>query len=234
VADRDPDTGRPAGFSRRQVLTTGAAALGGAVAGAGLTQALPGRASEVERLHGEQTVAFHGEHQAGVATPPQAFVAVVALDLRDGVDREALVRLMRIWTDDIERLTQGRGGLADTEPELAHVPARLSVTVGVGPAVFSAAGLEAVRPSWLAPLPDFTIDRLQERWTGGDLVLQICADDEVTVARGATADEGGPHVRDGALDPAGLPPGPRVDRAGCVDAQPDGSGRRHVQSGSDG
>ena len=182
MADRDPDTGRPAGFSRRQVLTTGAAALGGAAAGAGLTRALPGRASEAERLHGTQTVAFRGEHQAGVATPPQAFAAVVALDLRDGVDREALVRLMRIWTDDIERLTQGREGLADTEPELAHVPARLSVTVGVGPGVFTAAGLESVRPSWLAPLPDFTVDRLQDRWNGGDLVLQVCADDEVTVA----------------------------------------------------
>ncbi len=176
----DPDSGRQAGVSRRRVLTTGAFALGGATVGAGAARQLPSRATE--RLNGTQTVPFRGEHQAGVSTPPQASAAIVAFDLLDGVDREALRRLMQIWTDDIERLASGREGLTDTEPELARVPARLTVTVGLGPGVFDVAGLADQRPSWLQPLPEFGIDRLQDRWTGGDVVLQVCADDELTVA----------------------------------------------------
>ena len=111
---------------------------------------------------------------------PQDHGAFLAFDLRDGVDRDALQRLLRIWTDDIERLMAGRPGLADTEPELATRPARLTVTVAVGPAVVRIAG--AQMPTWLGPLPSFTIDRLQKRWNEGDLLLQICADDELTVA----------------------------------------------------
>jgi dye decolorizing peroxidase len=89
---------------------------------------------------------------------------------------------MRVWTDDIERLTRGAPALTDTEPELALLPARLTVTVGFGPGFLAAAGREELRPSWLAPLPEFPIDRLREEFSGGDLVAQVCADDEVTVA----------------------------------------------------
>ncbi|NTW38569.1 MAG: Dyp-type peroxidase, partial [Cellulomonadaceae bacterium] len=131
---------------------------------------------------GSATVPFHGPHQAGVVTTPPAWATFVALDLRDGVDRGALVRLLRIWTDDIARLTAGRAGLADTEPELAAVPASLTVTLGFGPRVFTAAGLEEQRPPWLAPLPAFGVDRLEDAWCGGDLLLQVCADDPVTVS----------------------------------------------------
>jgi dye decolorizing peroxidase len=56
------------------------------------------------------------------------------------------------------------------------------VTVGVGPGFYEAAGLEADRPSWLAPLPRFPIDRLDPRWAQSDLVLQICAESPVAVA----------------------------------------------------
>ncbi|GEL19604.1 Dyp-type peroxidase [Pseudonocardia asaccharolytica] len=169
-------------LGRRAFLASGAAVLGGAAAlgGRELLDADPEPAAPDSP--GRATVAFHGEHQAGVVTPGQAFASFVALDLVDGVDREALVRLMRVWTDDIERLTRGAPGLTDTEPELAAVPAGLTVTVGYGPGVLTAAGREDLRPGWLTPLPAFGVDRLQEAWSGGDLLLQICADDEITVA----------------------------------------------------
>ncbi|WP_149204971.1 Dyp-type peroxidase [Actinotalea subterranea] len=131
---------------------------------------------------GRATVPFYGERQAGVATPAPAFASFVALDLVAGTDRDALRRLLRIWTDDAARLTAGRPGLADTEPELALVPASLTVTLGLGPGVFAVPGLEPSRPEWLAPLPPFAVDRLEEAWSGGDVLLQVCADDEVTVA----------------------------------------------------
>lgn len=179
----------PAPLSRRRLLTTGAAAAGGAVIGAaggavaGGALASPTSSGDAASAWlGSETVAFHGPHQAGILTPPQAFATWIAFDLRDGVDREAATRLMRIWTEDSSRLAEGRHGLTDTEPELATAPGRLTVTVGFGPGFFVATGTEDRAPRWLKPLPAFSIDRLDERWNGGDLVLQICADDPVTVS----------------------------------------------------
>ena len=69
------------------------------------------------------------------------------------------------------------------EPELALLPARLTVTFGFGPGLYRAAGIEDRRPPSVADLPAFPeIDQLQPRWCGGDLLLQICADDPITVA----------------------------------------------------
>lgn len=128
---------------------------------------------------------FHGEHQAGVATPPQTHAVFVALDLEPQprrTPRETLAAVLKLWTSDAERLTQGTPALADTEPELAQRPARLTVTVGVGPDLFDRVGLAHRRPRSLAELPAFATDRLDPQWCGGDLLLQICADDPITVA----------------------------------------------------
>ncbi|GAA4489127.1 Dyp-type peroxidase [Rhodococcus olei] len=166
-------------LSRRRLLGAGAAAVGGAAAGWGaglLTGGVRADAAPVA------VVPFHGPHQAGVATPPPAHTTFVGLDLRPGVDRDAVVRLLRVWTDDAARLTAGRAALADTEPDLATVPAALTVTVGFGPGVFAATGRGDRRPPWLAPLPPFGVDRLESRWSDGDLLLQVGADDPVTVA----------------------------------------------------
>lgn len=179
----------PGSLSRRRFLTGGAAAVGGAAA-AGAGFAL-GRATvppppepvpPPQDAVGRAVEPFHGTHQAGVATAPQAVGVFVALDLVPGTDRAALVRLMRLWTTDAERLTQGQATLADGEPELATAPARLTMTVGYGPGLFDAAGLAEAKPAWLAPLPPFTIDRLEDRWSGGDLLLHVAGDDPLTVA----------------------------------------------------
>ncbi|GAA4716392.1 Dyp-type peroxidase [Isoptericola chiayiensis] len=186
--ERDVRPATSSGSSRRSFLRGGAAALGGAALALGgrsawdAAQATEAPAAPPADADGRATVPFRGPHQAGVDTPPQSFAAFVALDLADGVDRDALIRLMGIWTDDVDRLAAGKAGLTDTEPELAQVPARLTVTLGYGPAVFTAAGLEDRRPSWLRPLPAFDVDRLEDRWNDGDLILQVCADDEVTVS----------------------------------------------------
>jgi len=131
---------------------------------------------------GAATIDPHGRHQAGIDTPPQAFASFAALDLASGVDRAGLAGIMKVWAEDIRRLTAGRPALGDTEPELAVDPARLTITVGFGPVVFDAAGLADRRPAWLRPLPEFAVDRLEDRWSGGDLVLQVCADDPVVVS----------------------------------------------------
>ncbi|WP_433876870.1 Dyp-type peroxidase [Sinomonas atrocyanea] len=168
--------------SRRQFLIGGAAAGVGAATALSAVRALdhPPAAQAEAPLNGGHTVPFFGEHQAGVDTSPQAHAALVGLDLRDGVDRDGLRRMMRLLSDDAARLTQGAPALADTEPELAVVPARLTVTFGVGPRFVQRAGGQT--PEWLRPLPAFGIDRLRPEFSGGDLLLQIAADDPVTVA----------------------------------------------------
>ncbi|MEV4512330.1 Dyp-type peroxidase [Dactylosporangium sp. NPDC049525] len=172
-------------ISRRTLLAGGALAVGGAMAVAAVARdddgACTGVASQSTVDYGGLMVPFHGPHQAGIATPAQAHAAFVALDLAAGVDRAALRRLMLLLSDDAARLTQGRAPLADGQPELARVPARLTVTFGFGPRLFDVAGLAEQRPATLQQLPAFAIDKLQPRWCGGDLLLQICADDPLTV-----------------------------------------------------
>lgn len=131
---------------------------------------------------GPDTIGFFGPHQAGVTTEPPAAASFVGLDLVAGVDRAALTRLLKLWTEDAQRLTQGQPALADTEPELAFAPSRMTVTVGLGAGAFAATGLEARRPQWLRPLPAFEIDELDGRWPATDLILQVCSDDPVALA----------------------------------------------------
>ncbi|WP_328394261.1 Dyp-type peroxidase [Nocardia sp. NBC_00416] len=178
MADLPPDRG---GLSRRRLFGSSAAALGvaGAV-GVGAAVRAQGAGSGAA---GADIVAWNGPHQAGIATaPPQAHAVFVGLDLLPRVGRAEMVGIMKVWTDDIARLTRGLPALADTEPELAVSPARSTVTIGYGPGVFTAIGRPESAPVWLGPLPPFAIDRLDPAFTGGDLVLQVCSDDPVTVA----------------------------------------------------
>jgi dye decolorizing peroxidase len=181
------------GVTRRGLLGALGIGVGGLAVGAaaGYAAASDGTATQAAQppptgtvpAPGSTVEPYLGAHQAGIATPLQAHATFVALDLRRDVDREALVRLMRLLTDDIARLTQGRPALADPQPELAGVPARLTITVGYGMGLLEAAGRAEGAPAWLADgLPGFTVDRLEERWTGGDLLLQVAAEDPVTVS----------------------------------------------------
>ncbi|MEV4735703.1 MULTISPECIES: Dyp-type peroxidase [unclassified Microbacterium] len=174
---------RRAGSTRRQFLLGGAVAGVGAVAavGADLVLNRPDTApAPAAPMNGEGTVPFHGVHQAGIDTAAQAHGVFAALDLHADIDREGLIRLLRILTDDAARLTQGRPALADSEPELALSPANLTVTFGFGPGLVARAGGAA--PAWLAPLPPFRVDRLRPEFSDGDLLLQIAGDDPLTVA----------------------------------------------------
>lgn len=183
------------GLTRRGLLLGGAVAGVGAIAAIGtdlaIGQATPapsapttpgGTASgaKAERLHGTDTVPFHGAHQAGISTTPQAHATFLGLTLHEQSDRAALGRMMRLLSDDAARLTQGAPALADSEPELGVLPARLTVTFGFGPRFVARAGGAA--PDWLTPLPAFGIDQLEEAWSGGDLLIHVASDDALTMA----------------------------------------------------
>ncbi len=167
---------------RRALLAGGAAAGLGAVAGctASPTSSEDEREAVVPASFtdiGTGIVPFHGPRQAGVTTEPPAHAAFLSFTLLKGTDRAALGRMLRLLTDDAARLTRGEPALGDTEAELALHPSRLTVTFGFGPGLYRAAGLT----SPVTDLPPFTVDRLEDRWSGGDLLLQICADDALTV-----------------------------------------------------
>lgn len=184
-------------FGRRALLTGGAAGVGAAL-GAGVTLGVPAlrnavtpaldaaaaeampRTSGAPGFGGER-LACHGPHQAGIATVPAAHAQYLAYRLRPETDLPALRRMFRILTGDVEGLTSGRGPLADPEPELAARPARLSITVGVGPDLVDRVA-PALRPTWLAPLPAFSRDRLSGAFDGGDLLLLLQADDPLPIA----------------------------------------------------
>ena len=179
------DRARPLRLNRRRLLTGGAATV---ATGTLLTGCDPARSATGEEGFGGAAEPFYGAHQGGIATPPQAHVVFLALDLRPSATRsprETLAAVLKLWTSDASRLTRGQPALADTEPELAARPARLTVTVGLGPTVFEAIGMPQRRPHAADPLPAFATDHLQPQWSGGDLLAQICSDDPVVCAHTA-------------------------------------------------
>ena len=159
--------------SRRTVLAGGILAGTAAAVGGGIVY------SEDQSAEDADQPAFYGTHQAGIATPAQARVELIALDLTTA--KVAQVReVFRTWT------AMTAGLFAQTaDADLFAVPARLTATWGIGPGFLPALGLQRLQPDGLAPLPAFSKDRLQKRWTGGDLFLQIGADDAVVAATAA-------------------------------------------------
>ncbi|MEU5875319.1 Dyp-type peroxidase [Glycomyces sp. NPDC047369] len=126
------------------------------------------------------TVAFHGPHQAGITGEAQARTVMLALDVNADVGTDRLAAVMRLLTDDAARLTQGEAALADADPQLAAEPAMLTVTFGFGLDLLERLGLAV--PPGAAPLPEFTVDRLEDAWSGGDLLVQVCGDGDLAVS----------------------------------------------------
>ncbi|WP_433559527.1 Dyp-type peroxidase [Pseudonocardia xinjiangensis] len=171
---------------RRRALLLGGAA---AVVGGGTAAALAVRDGDPEVRPvavapvGAETVPFHGVHQPGIDTlPAQAHAVFLGLDLNPGSGPAEVGRLMRLLSDDAARLMSGRAPLAAEDQELAVLPSRLTVTFGFGAGLFDAIGRAGDCPAVVRELPAFPTDRLDPRWSGGDLLLQVCSDDPVPLA----------------------------------------------------
>ncbi|MEY3407170.1 MAG: putative deferrochelatase/peroxidase EfeN precursor, partial [Actinomycetota bacterium] len=173
-------------ISRRTALAIGGAAAVGLTVGASTGVA-------AERLLGGNAgggvdgaadkYEFFGERQRGIAEPGQTFANLVAFNLLPEVDGAAVGRLLRLWTSDISLLMAGRGAMADSNAEIAATTAGLTVTVGLGFEPFRRAGKEYEWPLAAVEVPAYLkIDQLEPQWVGGDLFLQICANDALTVA----------------------------------------------------
>lgn len=182
-----PATSSP-GLSRRSVLAGGgvllAGALGGYVVGrqpdTDPVTSLKARGPEAAQSS-DQVVPFHGLHQAGLDIPAQVHAVFIGMDLVEP-GRQQAEAVLRLISDDAARLTQGQPALADTEPELAVDPARLTVTVGLGRSFFDGMGIPERRPPNLVPIPAFTTDAFEEDWGQTDVLLHIGSDNPVSLA----------------------------------------------------
>ncbi|MGW8725692.1 iron uptake transporter deferrochelatase/peroxidase subunit [Streptomyces sp. NPDC055808] len=170
--------------SRRKLLGTvgavGAAGLAiGAAGGAAAYAAVEGP-DDTDPLAsvGSTEVMFHGKHQAGITTPLQSTGHLIAFDLAPGAGRKEAAALMRRWSATAKALMAGEpAGGADTGVALDAGPSSLTVTFGFGHSFFDRTRLTDRRPVQLDPLPDFSSDQLDAKRSGGDLWVQIGADD---------------------------------------------------------
>src|SRR5690606_23740403 len=174
----------PPTLGRRRLLGYVGSAVAGAAVAAPATAVVvgdqPPAATTGPRPGASTVLSPYGVHQPGVATSPARHTTLVSLDLAPGTDADALVRLLKVWTTDVVALTEGRPVPGDTAPELAE-PAGLTVTVGLGRGAF-VGRFAAAAPAGLSEVPPMEHDRLQERWTGGDLCLVVAGEDLTTVA----------------------------------------------------
>ncbi|HTN55698.1 MAG TPA: Dyp-type peroxidase, partial [Microbacterium sp.] len=190
----DDGAGRPVnGLSRRGLFGLaggGVAAL--AVAGGG------GFALGATQRPAQPSAATHpffGAHQAGIVTPVQEHLHFAAFDMMPRSGRDDLVELLRDWSYAAARMTQGLevsatgavGGSPEAPPDdtgeaLGLASSALTVTFGFGPTLFENEdgdryGIRGLRPARLEQLPAFLGDDLDPAQSGGDLCIQVCADD---------------------------------------------------------
>ncbi|MCA1695823.1 MAG: Dyp-type peroxidase [Actinobacteria bacterium] len=184
----EPTSARPivgGGAVSRRRLLGGVAGLGilGA-SGAGLTSCA--RATDTAGT-AQQAMAFYGSHQAGITTDVQDRLAFAAFDVT-ATRREDLVDMLKTWTAAAEAMSRGvmvpgdshAGAVppADTGEAVGLSPARLTVTIGFGPALFNGRfGLAPRRPAAFTALPALPGETLDPACCGGDIAVQACADD---------------------------------------------------------
>ena len=136
---------------------------------------------------GQEEISFYGKHQSGITTPMQKNIYFVVLDLHTK-DKEEIIQLFKDWTDYSVKLVNGdlvkKDGSnallppSDTGETVGLNPYRLTLTFGVSASFLTKLGLEKRRPKLFRDLPAFPKEQLREQYTGGDIVIQACADDE--------------------------------------------------------
>jgi len=184
-------------LNRRRFVTgaaagaAGTALTGGLLIGGARADAAASRGAESTQ---KSSYAFYGEHQAGILRPDptamQPFTSVTSFDLT-AKNRDELAGLLKTVTDRARLLTHG-GPIVDSgvgRPPLDSavlgnaMPADgLTVTVSLGSTAFdNRFGLQKLRPRLLTPMRVFPNDFPMPEWTGGDLMIQLCANNPDTI-----------------------------------------------------
>lgn len=172
------------GFLSASALAGVSTAAGASLGAVGATYAF-NTASQTATA--DRSELFRGPHQAGIETDLQSVTNFIAFDLKASTSKSDLRRWMSLITDDIERLTKGEPVLADPSPELAVGAARLTATLGFGMGFFKKLGLLSQVPEGFIDLPSFKMDKLEDRFSGGDVLIHVGADDPIVLANASRA-----------------------------------------------
>lgn len=173
-------------MDRRSFLGMGLTGAAGLTVGA--TGTLGAKAfmdKRAEGTVGETTVPFHGAQQSGIATPLQSVGTILGFNLHQDCTARQLQALLRLWSADAALMQSGRPAMADSAPELAKTPASLTITFGLAHSAFVRGGVERKWPFSATSIPAYPIDALEPRWSGGDVFVQVCANDALTVSHAA-------------------------------------------------
>lgn len=130
---------------------------------------------------------FFGKHQNGIELELQTFTTFIALDIKPETNKAAMLRWMRLLTDDIARIAKGEATVAEPHEELSLGPARSTVTVGFGPTLFEKLDLQNEVPKTFERIPAFKIDQLKPEFSDGDVLIQVSADDPLVLSHSVRA-----------------------------------------------
>ena len=173
------------------VGAAGTALSGGLLIGGARADAKAAQSATVIK---ESWYRFYGDHQAGILRPnpanKQPFAAFTAFDITAKTPAE-LAALMKTLTDRARMLTHGGpvadpgvgGPPRDSAVLGAAVPSDgLTMTVSVVSSLFDDRfGLKSRAPLRLTPMKVFPNDFPDPAWTGGDLLIQLCANNPDTI-----------------------------------------------------
>lgn len=175
-------------MTRREFLKK--AGIGGAGLALGASAASAFFADKTQQqekqVTGKEKVAFYGLHQSGITTPVQSNCYFMVLDLAT-TDKATVIQLLKDWTDYSAKLMAGEvvkeeGSNSylppsDTGEALELNPYRLTLTFGIAPSFLEKLGLEDKKLPAFKDLPAFPRDQIKDKYSGGDLVIQACAND---------------------------------------------------------
>ncbi len=171
------------GISRRNFVT-GALGTGAAVGAGAALAACSAPAGEPEAAStAPRYVEFAGPHQAGITAIPVPEQGLMAAFTVISDSREQLAQTLADLTDEIRGLMSGRppeqrgpayppvdSGILGEEPP----PDNLSVVLSVGASLFDDRfGLADQRPKELVTMPFLANDRLDPKFSHGDLLLTM-------------------------------------------------------------
>lgn len=221
--------------TRRTLLTGGVGALGlavGVAAGAGGARALDGApidSTAADRLKPANSASAGRALPRGLPDRVPAFGTLLSFDLAPDARREpkAARAAATAFLKRVSALADGADD-PDAAASLDLRPASLQVTPGVGGSLLDA--LAVARPDALADLPAFPGDKLQPELSGGDLMVQVGAEDPLKLA-GAVQAVTSYAARTGGLVVRWSRPGFRSTAAG---AQNPGTTARNLMGHRDG
>lgn len=171
-------------FLKKAGLTGAGAVLGASAIGSVLANKVE---NEKDIAEGDEKISFYGAYQSGITTPTQKNVYFVVLDLHS-TKKDEVIQMFKDWTEYSRKLMNGDLVAEelknhylppkDTGEVLGLNPYRLTLTFGITPSFLEKMNLNDKKIDKFKNLPPFAREQLKEKYTGGDICIQACADDE--------------------------------------------------------